>query len=136
MRLFTYIKLLLFSVLLLSFASCESEDETEYNLPGVWYTSEEIDFGAYTWGEGTVMEFNTSHQGTIGSAGDPNFLVFEWEWINEGYNSMELYFYEDGSYAYIWGAEAKSRTFEGTWFNNWEDYRDRANGQPFYMHRQ
>ena len=69
------------------------------------------------------MTFNARNQGTIGSAGDPN-------------NSMELYFYGDGTYAYIWGAEATDRTFSGTWYNNWRDFRDRIDGQPFYMRRQ
>ncbi|WP_444104486.1 hypothetical protein, partial [Bacteroides sp.] len=100
------------------------------------YTNEEIDFGAYTWGRGTLMTFNARNQGTIGSAGDPNYLVFEWRWIDEGYNSMELYFYGDDTYAYIWGAEATDRTFSGTWYNNWRDFRDRIDGQPFYMRRQ
>lgn len=45
------------------------------------------------------MTFNARNQGTIGSAGDPNYLVFEWRWIDGGYNSMELYFYGDGTYA-------------------------------------
>ena len=45
-----YTKMLLLFVLVLGLTSCDSEEETEYNLPGEWYTSEEIDFGAYTWG--------------------------------------------------------------------------------------
>lgn len=65
-----------------------------------------------------------------------HYLVFEWRWIDGGYNSMELYFYGDGTYAYIWGAEATDRTFSGTWYNNWRDFRDRIDGQPFYMRRQ
>ena len=40
------------------------------------------------------------------------------------------------AYAYIWGAEATDRTFSGTWYNNWRDFRDRIDGQPFYMRRQ
>lgn len=87
-----YAGILMMLTLLVGFTSCESEDETEFNLPGEWYTNEEIDFGAYTWGRGTLMTFNARNQGTIGSAGDPNYLVFEWRWIDEGYNSMELYF--------------------------------------------
>lgn len=87
-----YAGILMMMTLLVGFTSCESEDETEFNLPGEWYTNEEIDFGAYTWGRGTLMTFNARNQGTIGSAGDPNYLVFEWRWIDEGYNSMELYF--------------------------------------------
>lgn len=108
-----YAGILMMLTLLVGFTSCESEDETEFNLPGEWYTNEEIDFGAYTWGRGTLMTFNARNQGTIGSAGDPNYLVFEWRWIDGGYNSMELYFYGDGTYAYIWGAEATDRTFSG-----------------------
>lgn len=135
MKTLTYAKILLLSVLLLGFTACESEEETEFNLPGEWYTSEEIDFGAYTWGRGTVMTFNSRHQGTIGSKGDPNYLIFSWEWIDAGYNTMELIF-DDDSTAYIWGAEAGSNTFSGTWYNNWRDYKDRVNGQIFYMHRQ
>lgn len=53
-----YTKMLLLFVLVLGLTSCDSEEETEYNLPGEWYTSEEIDFGAYTWGRGTIMTFN------------------------------------------------------------------------------
>lgn len=54
-----YTKMLLLFVLVLGLTSCDSEEETEYNLPGEWYTSEEIDFGAYTWGRGTIMTFTT-----------------------------------------------------------------------------
>lgn len=78
-----YAGILMMLTLLVGFTSCESEDETEFNLPGEWYTNEEIDFGAYTWGRGTLMTFNARNQGTIGSAGDPNYLVFEWRWIDE-----------------------------------------------------
>lgn len=60
-----YTKMLLLFVLVLGLTSCDSEEETEYNLPGEWYTSEEIDFGAYTWGRGTIMTFNARNQGTI-----------------------------------------------------------------------
>ena len=28
--------------LLVGFTSCESEEETEFNLPGEWYTNEEL----------------------------------------------------------------------------------------------
>lgn len=59
-----YTKMLLLFVLVLGLTSCDSEEETEYNLPGEWYTSEEIDFGAYTWGRGTIMTFNARNQGT------------------------------------------------------------------------
>ena len=55
--------------------SCPVDNETEFNLPGEWYTNEEIDYGAYTWGRGTVMTFNARNQGTIGSIGDPNYLL-------------------------------------------------------------
>ena len=79
-----YAGILMMLTLLVGFTSCESEDETEFNLPGEWYTNEEIDFGAYTWGRGTLMTFNARNQGTIGSAGDPNYLVFEWRWIDGG----------------------------------------------------
>ena len=64
-----YAGILMMLTLLVGFTSCESEDETEFNLPGEWYTNEEIDFGAYTWGRGTLMTFNARNQGTIGSAG-------------------------------------------------------------------
>lgn len=60
-----YTKMLLLFVLVLGLTSCDSEEETEYNLPGEWYTSEEIDFGAYTWGRGTIMTFNARNQGTL-----------------------------------------------------------------------
>lgn len=86
-----YAGILMMLTLLVGFTSCESEEETEFNLPGEWYTNEEIDFGAYTWGRGTLMTFNARNQGTIGSAGDPNYLVFEWRWIDGGYNSMEYF---------------------------------------------
>ena len=56
--------------------------------------------------------------------------------MEDRYNSMELFFYGDRTYAYIWGAEATGRTFSGTWYNNWQDFRDRIDGQPFYMRRQ
>lgn len=69
--------------LLVGFTSCESEEETEFNLPGEWYTNEEIDFGAYTWGRGTLMTFNARNQGTIGSAGDPNYLVLSGDGLME-----------------------------------------------------
>lgn len=49
MKFVTYAKIAILTVLLIGFASCDTEEETEYNLPGEWYTSEEIDFGAYTW---------------------------------------------------------------------------------------
>ena len=89
-----YAGILMMLTLLVGFTSCESEEETEFNLPG------------------------------------------EWRWIDGGYNSMELFFYGDRTYAYIWGAEATGRTFSGTWYNNWQDFRDRIDGQPFYMRRQ
>lgn len=57
-----YTKLLLLFVFVLGLTSCDSEEETEYNLPGEWYTSEEIDFGAYTWGRGTIMTFNARNK--------------------------------------------------------------------------
>lgn len=136
MKVFTYTKLLLLSVLLLSFSACDTEEETEYNLPGEWYTSEEIDFGIYTWGRGTVMTFNARNQGTIGSVGDPNYLMFSWNWVSGNFNLMELEFYGDGSSAYIWGAEADAYTFSGTWYNSWREYQDDVNGQPFRMRRQ
>ena len=78
-----YAGILMMLTLLVGFTSCESEDETEFNLPGEWYTNEEIDFGAYTWGRGTLMTFNARNQGTIGSAGDPNYLVFEWRLMED-----------------------------------------------------
>ena len=34
-----YTKMLLLFVLVLGLTSCDSEEETEYNLPGEWYTS-------------------------------------------------------------------------------------------------
>ena len=55
-----YAGILMMLTLLVGFTSCESEDETEFNLPGEWYTNEEIDFGAYTWGRGTIDLYNTS----------------------------------------------------------------------------
>lgn len=78
-----YAGILMMLTLLVGFTSCESEDETEFNLPGEWYTNEEIDFGAYTWGRGTLMTFNARNQGTIGSAGDPNYLVLSGDGLME-----------------------------------------------------
>lgn len=60
-----YAGILMMLTLLVGFTSCESEDETEFNLPGEWYTNEEIDFGAYTWGRGTLMTFNARNQGQL-----------------------------------------------------------------------
>ncbi len=116
--------------------ACDTEDDTEYNLPGEWYTSEEIDFGKYTWGRGTVMTFNRQYQGTIGSNGDPDYLIFRWNWVRSNYNLMELEFIGDGSMAYIQGASADANSFSGTWYNSWMEYRDGVNGQPFRMRRQ
>lgn len=48
-----YAGILMMLTLLVGFTSCESEEETEFNLPGEWYTNEEIDFGAYK-GEETM----------------------------------------------------------------------------------
>lgn len=126
-----YTKMLLLFVLVLGLTSCDSEEETEYNLPGEWYTSEEIDFGAYTWGRGTIMTFNARNQGTIGSYGDPNYLLFRWNWVSGAYNLMELEFYDGGSMAYIEGAMADSYSFSGTWYNSWREYQDNIHGQLF-----
>lgn len=136
MKILAYAKLLLLSALLLGFTACDSEEETEYNLPGEWYTSEEIDFGAYTWGKGTIMTFNDRYQGTIGSKGDPNYLIFRWNWAGGAYNLMELEFMDDGSMAYIQGASADSYSFSGIWYNSWREYKDNVNGQTFRMRRQ
>ena len=57
-----YAGILMMLTLLVGFTSCESEEETEFNLPGEWYTNEEIDFGAYTWGRGTLMTFNARNR--------------------------------------------------------------------------
>ena len=48
---------------------------------------------------------------------------------------MELEFYDDGSTAYIWGAQADANSFSGTWYNSWREYKDDINGQSFYMRR-
>ena len=50
------------------------------------------------------MTFNARNQGTIGSYGDPNYLLFRWNWVSGAYNLMELEFYDGGSMAYIEGA--------------------------------
>lgn len=128
-------KLLFLSVFIMGFTSCDDMEDTEFNLPGEWYTSDEIDFGIYTWGRGTVMTFNERYQGTIGSKGDPNYLLFRWSWLEGSYNVMELEFYDDGSTAYIWGAQADANSFSGTWYNSWREYKDDINGQSFYMRR-
>ena len=39
-----YAGILMMLTLLVGFTSCESEEETEFNLPGEWYTNEEIGF--------------------------------------------------------------------------------------------
>ncbi len=131
-----YLILIIGLLMTITMTGCDDKEEVEYNLPGTWYTAQNIDFGVYTWGEGTVMQFNSSHQGTIGTATDNDFLVFEWNWLNEGYNVMELYFYTDNSYAYIVGADASYNTFSGTWYNNYADFSNRRNGQRFIMRRQ
>ena len=133
---YKYARFALLLFVITGLVSCDTEEQTEFNLPGEWYTSEEIDFGAYTWGRGTVMTFNARNQGTIGSWGDPNYLVFRWNWVSGAYNLMELEFYDDGSMAYIWGAEADAYTFTGTWYNGWREYEYDINGQPFRMRRQ
>lgn len=133
---YKYARFALLLFVITGLVSCDTEEQTEFNLPGEWYTSEEIDFGAYTWGRGTVMTFNARNQGTIGSWGDPNYLVFRWNWVSGAYNLMELEFYDDGSMAYIWGAEADAYTFTGTWYNSWREYEYDINGQPFRMRRQ
>lgn len=56
--------------------------------------------------------------------------------MSGAYNLMELEFYDDGSMAYIWGAEADAYTFTGTWYNSWREYEYDINGQPFRMRRQ
>lgn len=71
-----YTKMLLLFVLVLGLTSCDSEEETEYNLPGEWYTSEEIDFGAYTWGRGTIMTFNARYYWFIWR---PELFAFQME---------------------------------------------------------
>ena len=38
-----YAGILMMLTLLVGFTSCESEEETEFNLPGEWYTNEEIE---------------------------------------------------------------------------------------------
>ena len=40
--------------------------------------------------------FNARNQGTIGSYGDPNYLLFRWNWVSGAYNLMELEFYDGG----------------------------------------
>lgn len=126
---------LIATMMLFTMSSCDDKEELEYNLPGTWYTEEEIDFGADVWGSGTVMTFNQNHQGTIGTSTD--YLIFEWRWLT-GYKydtTMELHFINDGSYAYIEGAEAGSRTFSGVWYNSYDDFVDGAYGQYFFMRR-
>ena len=50
-----YAGILMMLTLLVGFTSCESEDETEFNLPGEWYTNEEID-GRWNTGTGKGSE--------------------------------------------------------------------------------
>lgn len=66
--------ILIATMMLFTMSSCDDKEELEYNLPGTWYTEEEIDFGADVWGSGTVMTFNQNHQGTIGTSTDSLFL--------------------------------------------------------------
>ena len=82
------------------------------------------------------MTFNARNQGTIGSYGDTNYLLFRWNWVSGAYNLMELEFYDGGSMAYIEGAMADSYSFSGTWYNSWREYQDNIHGQPFRMRRQ
>ena len=132
-----YLFLTLTAVLMMTMSSCDDKEEVEFNLPGTWYTDQEIDYGAYTWGVGTVMSFNESHDGYIGAAGDSqHYLYFTWYWLN-GYKyetTMVLQF-RDGTTAYIEGAQASYRRFSGTWFNSLMDFEDGYNGTYFSMHR-
>lgn len=131
-----YLIMTIAALLMITMSSCDDKDEIEYNLTGTWYTSQEIDYGVYTWGEGTVMSFNDNRDGTITAVGDRNFLVFRWRWMS-GYRydtTMELRF-TDGSYAYIEGADATYKSFSGTWYNSIEDFEDHVNGQYFRMRR-
>ena len=74
-----YTKMLLLFVLVLGLTSCDSEEETEYNLPGEWYTSEEIDFGAYTWGRGTIMTFKRAQPRYYWFIWRPELFAFQME---------------------------------------------------------
>lgn len=78
-----YAGILMMLTLLVGFTSCESEEETEFNLPGEWYTNEEIDFGAYTWGRGTLMTFNARNQERL------VLLVIQIIWFLSGDGLME-----------------------------------------------
>lgn len=129
-----YLFIALATMMLLTITSCDEKDEVEFNLPGTWYTEEEIDFGVDVWGRGTIMTFNQNNQGTIGTEED--YIIFQWHWLNSfKYDTtMELRF-EDGTYAYIEGADAGARTFSGTWYNSYNDFMDKEYGQYFYMRR-
>ena len=130
-------KLFLFAfslITILSIYSCDDRDDTEFYLPGTWYTEREINYGSYTLGRGTVMTFNDNYQGTIGTTASGDYIVFQWRWIDYGYATMELLF-TDGSTAYIDGAIAGDYRFSGTWYNSWSDLQY-GNGQPFYMRRE
>lgn len=52
-----YAGILMMLTLLLGFTSCESEDETEFNLPGEWYTNEEIEFRGIYLGKRYAYDF-------------------------------------------------------------------------------
>ncbi len=129
-----YLLITFTTMMLFTLASCDDKEDVEFNLPGTWYTEQEIDFGATVWGKGTVMTFNQNHQGTIGTSID--YIYFNWRWLND-YSfdtTMELCF-EDGTYAYIKGADAGARTFEGTWYNSYADFSYDVDGQYFRMKR-
>ena len=129
-----YLLITFTTMMLFTLASCDDKEDVEFNLPGTWYTEQEIDFGATVWGKGTVMTFNQNHQGTIGTSID--YLIFDWHWLSD-YSfdtTMELRF-QDGTYAYIEGADAGARTFEGTWYNSYADFYGKVDGQEFIMRR-
>lgn len=130
-----FLLFMFFIVSIFSIYSCDNKEDTEFNLPGTWYTEQEIDYGSYTLGRGTVMTFNANNEGTIGTTASGDYIVFEWRWINYGYNTMELMF-RDGSTAYIEGAIAEDYNFSGTWYNSWIDFQNKTQGQPFYMRRE
>ncbi|MGL5272555.1 MAG: hypothetical protein ACRC8J_03595 [Phocaeicola sp.] len=136
MKQINLLKLFLLTVVILGFSGCQDKEEIEFNLPGAWYTEEEIYYGDDTaWGRGTQLTFSSKgKQGTIGTSGAGDFLIFTWDWYYQGYNTLELSF-PDGTYAYIGSIQVYSNRLTGTWYNSLSDFNNSRRGQSFYMHR-
>lgn len=128
---------MLAAIVLLAVATiaCDNKEAVEYNLQGTWHTTQPIDYETGIWQEGSTMIFNDQSQGRMYSEDNGNSLAFEWHWLDEGFNAMELVFV-DGSYVYIANAIAGAFQFRGTWYNSYEDFGHERDGQDFRMDKQ